>query len=178
MGLNRTTEPAATLTAAELKTHCRITTTTEDTYLAVLIASATAYCESYTERSFLTQTWTYTLPRFSHLIKLKKPPLQSVTSVKYTDRDGVSHTLVSGTDYEIDTTGVYGSIRLETLPDCEKYNPAAVEIIYKAGSTTAPAQAKLAIMQLAGYWYENREALGQIPEGVNELLDQVRVWEI
>jgi uncharacterized phiE125 gp8 family phage protein len=50
--------------------------------------------EGATDRAFLTQTWDYTRDGFPDdtVLELPKPPLQSVTHVKYLDTAGVEQT--------------------------------------------------------------------------------------
>ena len=49
------------ITLQELKAHCRIDASDEDTYLEALILAARQYAENYTWRAFQTQTWRVTL---------------------------------------------------------------------------------------------------------------------
>ena len=174
MGLSRTVEPITTpITLAELKAFSRIENTSEDTFITGLIGQATSTAETGWDRAFCVQTMRYTQSHIEHVIKIPRPPLISVTSVKYYDLDGVLHTLVSGTDYDVSTYGQFGCVRFETIPNTERFNNDAVDIVYQCGYGVVPAQVKLAITVLTAYWYDNRTAIGTIPDAVKELLDQI-----
>lgn len=104
------TAPAAEpVTLAEAQTQCAVDFSEHNGRLNRLIAAARARCEAVTGRALITQTWELRLdawPYMPHLcpidryaIWLGKPPVQSITSVKYLDTAGVEQTMVSGTDY-------------------------------------------------------------------------------
>ena len=70
--------------------------TTDDPLLAMLIASARMSAETITRVKFITQTWELVLDAFPSVeIKSVLTPVQSITSVKYLDNDGVLTTLAS-----------------------------------------------------------------------------------
>lgn len=204
-----TTDP---ITLDELKTQAHIDTTAEDSLLTSMIAAATSACEIDSQRSFLTQTWQYVLPSFHphhryqyqpvygydgysfwygtprcHIIRLPRPPLQSVTSVVYSDINGNPVTMTEGTDYWVDTYGTFGSIRLKQQYQTEVGNPSAVVITYVAGygdtAASVPAPALHAVRLLSAYLTQNRETAAglhvyQLPFGVKELLNTIRVVQI
>ena len=60
----------------------------------IWIPAARGRCEKATERQTTPETWDLYLPRFPwcHVLELPKPPLQSVTWVKYLDANGVLQT--------------------------------------------------------------------------------------
>jgi uncharacterized phiE125 gp8 family phage protein len=68
--------------------------TTADPQLADLIQAARDRAEQATDRAMLTQTWDLVLDAFpdEDWIEIPKPPLVSVTSVKYLDSTGVLQT--------------------------------------------------------------------------------------
>src|SRR4030067_2296692 len=72
----------------------RVSTSTDDTDIAMLITAARKMAETYTLHALVTQTWELVLDGFpTGGIVVPMPPLQSVTSVKYIDTDGVQQTL-------------------------------------------------------------------------------------
>lgn len=83
-----TTEP---VTTAEAKTHLRVTTSDDDTYIGTLITVARRHVETITGRALINQTWDYFLDNFppGDKIVIPLPRLSSVTTVKYTDKDNV-----------------------------------------------------------------------------------------
>lgn len=189
-GLKLITGPATEpVTVSELKTHLRIDSATEDTYLGTLIQTAREDCEQFQNRSYITQTWELTLdgwPKFP--IKLPRPELVSVTSVKYYDTAD-TETTYSTDNYFVDTSSEVGRIGLNyniTLPSTTLRPQNAVIIQYVAGyggASDVPQRIKHAILMLAGHYYENRETvslvdLKQIPMGVMSLLNKDRIVPI
>ncbi len=95
-----TTEP---ITLVEAKAQARITDTNSDTLLGTYIAAARHRAEQVLGYGLYTQTWRCDLSSFAEVIPLPMAlQLQSITSVKYYDADGVLQTL-SSTYYEMDT---------------------------------------------------------------------------
>jgi len=81
-----TVEPAEEpITLAEAKEHLRVDFSDEDDYITALITTARKYCESYTNRVFITQTWRQNIDYFPRVIQLKVNPIISLTSLKYYD---------------------------------------------------------------------------------------------
>lgn len=175
--------PPVTLT--EVKRQRRITGSDEDAELTRLIVAAREYAENYLNSALITQTWDLFLDSFSSAIELPRYPLQSVTTVKYTDTAGVQQTLDSGV-YTVSTHTVPGKITLaynQDWPDIQSVVDA-VEIRFVAGygdaSTDVPEAIRNAMFLLIGHWHENTEAssvvnLNNIPFGITALLDQSRV---
>ena len=179
-----TTEPVG---AAELRTHLRITTNDQDVYLRELITLARTHLEQITWRAFCTQTWDYWFNDFNDApLKIPRPPLSSITYVKYYDIDGTLQTLSTDT-WENAERNEYGIVRL-------KYNqswstlqghPDDVTIRAVCGYGDAgdvPPNLKHAIKLLAGHWFENREATADanvypIPLGVQCLIAPYKAWE-
>lgn len=129
----------------------------------------------------MTQTWDLVLDAFpAGEIRLPLPPLQSVTSVTYTDTDGASQTLDAG-QYTVDTANAR-IVPVSSWPST-KAVPAAVVIRYVCGygaAAAVPASIKAAILLLTGDLFENREAQGEkvlsVNETVRRLLLPYRVW--
>src|SRR5512137_379977 len=111
MRLSLVTAPAALALdwVSEVKGHLRLITEEErDRVEQVLIPAATSWAETATGRALITQTWKLLLDGFpsglggwlggyvttgaASAITLPKPPLQSVTTVKYVDESGVLQT--------------------------------------------------------------------------------------
>lgn len=112
--LNLITEPPVEpISIDEAKAHLRINFTDDDAYIAALIVSARLITEERTNRSFITQTWEYVLDNFpnSNIIKLRKPKLQSVSSIKYKDVSNTEYTMDTS-DYIVDTDSIPGRIIL------------------------------------------------------------------
>lgn len=90
---------------ADVKEHLRISHTQDDAQILALIQPARQYCESFTQRAFMTQTWSkkfdYGFP--CSPIRLPKAPLLSSTPpvVTYLDSNGDSQTWASS-NYTVD----------------------------------------------------------------------------
>ncbi len=138
MTLRVVTAPAAEpLTLAEAKLHLRVDHTLDDDLITALITVAREYAENYTRRAFIQQTLEYTTHCFpaGGVFELPRPPLQSVTSIKYIDVDGVLQT-VDAADYQVDTYREPGLVKpayLESWPIVVRSDFNAVQIRYVAG---------------------------------------------
>jgi len=177
-----TVEP---FTTEEAKTHLRISTLDEDTYIDRLIKAARVRTESVTSRALLNQTWNYYMDSFPSRIQLPRPPLGSVTSVKYVDQDGVEQTL-SNTLYTVDTSAEPGLVYMNyngSWPDVRVFDKAInVEYVagYGAASTAVPEDLLQAMLLLIGHLYENREAVMEtqtypLPMGYEALVFPYRI---
>lgn len=202
MSIETVTEPASEpITTAEAKSHLRIEWSEEDTYIDTLIAAAREYVETYCDIALLTQTLRLTLDGFpsSDLepIFLPKPPVQSITSIKYYDTGNVLQTwsLNSPQEYQDDisddspTTPKRRPTRIMPgygyqWPDVYPTTFDAVEIEYITGWRTAgeiPDRIKHAVKIMVSDWYHNRDdtvvtlsSPRRMP-AINRLLDPFRV---
>jgi len=161
----------------------------EDTYISGLITAAREWIEEYTGRALITQTWDMYLPDWpdGEFFRVGKPPLQSVTYIKYTDSDG-DVTTWSTDYYDVDVVSQPGIVRLgygdswpsETL---HPTNPINVRFTagYGAAGSNVPTPIIHALKLLLGHLFENREnsaavKLEEIPFGVMALLENYRIW--
>ena len=182
MALKIVTAPAVEpVTLAEAKLHLRVDGTDQDTLIAGLIQAAREHLETVIlGRALVTQTLEYVVSRFPCWeMPLPRPPLQSVTTVKYTDSLNAEHTL-SNTLYclNIDRspgllTPAYG----KSWPTATLAPTGAIRIRYVAGyglAAAVPQAFKQAILLLVGHLYANREltsaqALTVVPLAVDSL---------
>jgi uncharacterized phiE125 gp8 family phage protein len=194
-----TAPTAEPVSLEEIKEHCRISASTDDALLLSLIAAARSHAEQKTGRAMVEQTLTLTLDEFPGTIghiELPKPPLVSVTSVKYDDTDEVEQTL-SADLYEVKDASDYCPAYIvpaygETWP-VTLAQPEAVRIVYKTGwpitgspaAPVTPEDIKAWIKIRVAGLYENREsfmvgqAVAEFPyDFVDGLLDRWKVWEI
>lgn len=183
MGLTLVTAPATyPITTAEAKIQCRVDTSDEDAYFDVLIAAATDYVEKYLGRSVATQTWRLTLDEFSDAMRLPNGPVQSVSSVKYDDADGVEQTLSSDV-YTADLTSDPQWVVRNSDQSWPTTSAAvnSVRIEYVAGYSSVPASIVQAIKLLISNWYMQREAVSdkemrEVPHAVTALLTNYRSY--
>lgn len=167
---------------ADMKLHLKSETaeTDDDTLITTLISAATANCEEFQHRSYITQTRILYYDEFPLMFSVPYPPLISVTTIVYVDTDGEDVELDSG-EYRVDTGNQPGRIT-------EAYNsswPAtravtnAVILTYSAGYGTAadvPDTVKAAIKLLVGHWYEHRESVSDIPVQVLPQAVEALLW--
>lgn len=176
------------VTLSEAKAQCRIDGEVDDALLNGKIQAAREYCEGLDWRAYLTQTIELWLTAWPSAIVLPRPPLQSVTSIKYYDVADVEATFAAS-NYFVDTVSAPGRVVLKdgkTWPSTVLRTYNAICVTYVAGWTAAarvPQTIKDAMLLLIGHWYENREATisGTIARpielGVRSLLDVQRVFE-
>lgn len=167
MNLVLTSPPASEpVTLAEAKLHLRVDFSDDDALIGSLITAARQWCEQSSGAAFFTQTWRLTLDDWptDGVVKLPRPPVKSVTSVKYYDGSGTQRTLVANTDYQIDLDAAPARVAPspdKSWPDVQAGRLSPIEIVYVAGETTTGAidqRAKQAILLMVAHWYKNRES--------------------
>lgn len=182
------------LTTEEAKTHLRVDFADDDTYIDALIDLAYDEVERYTRRALLTQTLRLTLPRFpvqadsikqgrfidpaldgtwvsrsDGVITLPRPPVQSITNIKYYNENNVLTTWPTDeweSDLYADSPWVPHLYPTRITPSFGYTFPVtysrldAVQVNYVAGWESASAIPKPiihAMKMLIGDMYENRE---------------------
>ena len=178
------TEPAGEpVSLDELKGHLRLNSgTAEDAELSVYITSARQQFEFSTDgRIVLPTTFRQHLTTFPDIIRLQRGKVTSVTSVKYYDDDNVEQTL-SG--YSVDLTGIPALVYDPDLdyPAVSEAMTRPVTVEFVAGwpnVAAVPADVKLAIMLLAGHYYEQRSGfedanLNEVPMGFQRVCNKYR----
>lgn len=163
----------------------------DDTLLTSLITVAREYAENYLNRALITQTWELVLDDWpsEDYIDIPMSPLQSVTSIKYKDTAGTEATW-SSAEYIVDADSFVGRIVPAygySWPSMSLYPVSGIRIRFVAGygdaATDVPERFRHAILLLAAFLYERREAaietaLQEIPFGVKALLGFDRVIPI
>ena len=178
------TAPAETpVTVDEAKLHLRVDSdvTEDDGLILAKIQAATAAAERETGQAFITRTLRASYDAFPYtsrsylthreafiaaggrqgIITLPSPPLQSVTSITYTDTAGASQTL-SASGYQVDTESRPGRIfpaYASFWPTTRLETPNAVQITYLAGwgePDDVPDEVKEAILLILGQIYYSR----------------------
>jgi uncharacterized phiE125 gp8 family phage protein len=180
------------LLVREAKDWARITDDVEDGIVERLITTARAHVEELTGRALTTQTWQYVLDAFPcggpypGQIDVPRPPLQTVTFLKYLDQAGVLQT-ISAADYTVDAKRVPARI----IPAYGKSWPSprgvpnAITVEFIAGYGPAPTDVieplRQAIAVLVATLFAQREAvadrpLAEVPMAFWQLINQHRIW--
>jgi len=182
--------PADVVTLAEAKLHCRIDHANEDALITRLLSVARRQCEQISGYAFTTRTLVSKLDYWpcDGCLELPYPPLQSVTSIVYTDADDAPHTFAAS-NYVVDTHSIPGRVILKSgasWPSDTLQVGAAITITYVAGfgaAAAVPDTYKAAMLLIVGHLYENRESVVvqqgvgmiQVPQAVEWLLLTDRV---
>ena len=151
-----------------VKEHLRIddSVTQDDFYISGLIKAARQYVEDFCGIQLITQTWDVYYQGWPFLeMELPVYPIQSVSSVSYTDSDGVDVEW-SSDEWEVDIVSFSGRLvpryglswpsdSLATL------NPIAVRVVCGFGNNVQdiPMPIQQAIYILVADMYENREQI-------------------
>jgi uncharacterized phiE125 gp8 family phage protein len=167
MGLKLVTPPAVEpVTLAEAKTHLRLDTAVDDSYVSALITAARERVELFLRRALITQVFEFTVddfPAYDRAIDLPRPPLRSVEWIKYVDTSGVLQTVAPDT-YTVDaSSNEIGRVALawnRSWP-FTRYTINAVTVRFTAGYGEEPGDVPQAIRHAilieTANLYENRE---------------------
>lgn len=184
MGLAVKTAASATpVSRTEFKAHASIEIADDDDMIDDIIESATNEVERYLWRQLVTATFTLTLDAFplDDFIDLPRPPLATVTHVKYYDTANVLQTF-STDSWDPDITCEAGRIYVDRSVGWPStyYRRNAVTIEYTAGygaATAVPMAIKTAILMLCSHRYQHREpiaggfSISEIPMTVQRILE-------
>ena len=189
MSLKRTTDATSEpITTAEAKTHLRVDTSDDDTYIGTLIASARNWCEVYTARQIIAATYVLKLDEWPEgVILLPRPPLASITHIRYVDTGGTEQTWASS-KYDVDTNSEPGRVVPaygETFPSIRGQIDSVI-VTYVAGWANAaavPVEVRHAVKMMVAQWYEHREptisglSVASVPLAAERLLYHWRMRE-
>jgi uncharacterized phiE125 gp8 family phage protein len=159
----------------EIREHSRIDIHEEDSYFETRITGAREAAEGYTQSRYITQTWDDSFDSFWWDMVLAQQPVQSITSVTYTDTDGDTQTLAN-TVYELGTLHGLGILRLkfnQTWPTDVQRHPDAVTVRYVAGyglAVDVPQRIKQAIELYVSHFNEAREGEDPLSRSFQNML--------
>ncbi len=188
MGLALTTGPSVEpVTLAEAKSHLRIDIDDDDTDISAFIVAARIYVEKQLNKQLITATYTWRVDTFPLGVQpfvLPYPvfPLQTVTSINYIDVSGDSQLLATSV-YNVNVDDEPAEITLkfdQTWPDIRTQDNAVTLVLvagYGDAGSDVPEYLEVAIKQLVGHWYENREATivgtvsRPIPLGIRSIIN-------
>jgi uncharacterized phiE125 gp8 family phage protein len=168
----------APITVTEAKEWLRVEHSVDDDLISAIVSAVTATAESYLSQALVTQTIT---EKYDHwgdaVLNLTMHPVQSVTSITYTDDDGATQTLSSSL-YVVDTFKPRAQVRPaynETWPTA-RTTPNSITVVYQAGygdAADVPEDIKLALRLMIADAYENRtDSVRQLPTASKYLLDR------
>jgi uncharacterized phiE125 gp8 family phage protein len=158
------------VTTAEAKLWLRRDDDEDNDVIDALEAAAVKLVEQEIagHRQLLLATWDVPVAGWwSGPLRLPRPPLSSVTWVKYYDSAGTLQTLAT-TEYLVRTPlrapGTVERAPLKSWPALQSDRRLPVTIRFVAGygaASAVPATIKTAVKLLVAHWYEHREAVGQ-----------------
>ena len=151
------------ITLPEAKLFLREDEADNDTIITDLIVSLSKTLEDVLGISLLQQTWRYIFERFpysNYPIQLPRPPIQSVSSIRYVDTDGVQQTFPEakyGVDLDLELVYLTGN---ETWPSTKAFrNRPTISIEYVTGYLTAadvPGDLILKLKEVMSSTYDAR----------------------
>jgi uncharacterized phiE125 gp8 family phage protein len=189
MSLSLVTPPSALpFSLSDAQLHLRVDGDDDSDLIQALQAAVTERCEAETQRALITQTWDWVLDAFpaATYLELPKPPLQSVTFIRYVDMAGVTQTwspslyLVQAPAGPRATRGrialPFSGIWPIALP---QMGAVTIRFVcgYGAAQDDIPASLLAAMKLDLGTLYENREgvvvdnriAANELPQGVKSI---------
>lgn len=153
-----------------VKQHLRVDIAADDALIGTYLQAARELGEGLARRAFVTQTLRLVVDAFpvNRVLKLPRPPLQSVESVTYLDSNGIEH---EWTDFVTDARSEPGRVIFNSTPSVSLFESGAVAIEFVAGygaDSDVPQTFVQGILMTVAHWYENRESalsvnLNEIP---------------
>jgi hypothetical protein len=203
-GLKLITAPASEpISTSDAKSFLRVDTSDDNALIDRLVKTARIFCEEYTGRALINQTYEFYIDAFSEVdtplwegirigadinlyknyINLPRPPLSSVTSI-YTYDDADTGTLFPTTSYYVDSIALPGRIVLrngQTWPSSLR-TANGVKVTYIAGYGSSASDIPEALItgmkEHVSYLYENRgddEKVNNIPIIAKQLYMPYRI---
>lgn len=171
------------VTLSEVKAHCVVDFSDDDTLLTGLIGAAVAHLDGFRGilgRAIITQTWSLSQARLRRDFTLPVPDVSAV-SITYVDADGVEQSVPSE---HVSVYPVASGSRVVissdfSAPALESGNAAPVTVDFTCGYGAAadvPQSIKLAIYMLVATWYEERTDGEEksVPSWFNAVISPVR----
>jgi len=166
------TQPEEIITVSEVSGFLHIDfPASETTEIENMITAARQWCEDYLERAIGIQTLETVLGPFPWVGRqqiILRPPVVSLTSVKYKDTSGVEQTLVENTDFYKSLDSEPGEIVPVGAWPVALKTADAIKVRYVSGysdpgdspllSKSLPDSMRLAMLMQVGDLYANREA--------------------
>jgi uncharacterized phiE125 gp8 family phage protein len=170
----------------EAKSHLKVDTSADDTYITSIIKAATQLSEEYTNRFFINTVIDQTCSSFADLETLFKSKVNDVQYVRYYDSNNNLQTL-NATVYDKMLSYEPSQIQLaknQSFPTITKRNDAVIcryTVGYGGSASDVPEIIKQAILLTIGNFYANRESVivgrmvSELPQNSKWLLDTYKV---
>ena len=190
------TQPAVEpVSLDEMKAHCRISLTDEDSYLRTFnIPAARRHAEAFAHRAFVTRTFRQDVAGGDIFngtvftpVAIDFSPLVSVQSVYYYVPGASSTTLLATTVYAVDVSDDPGQLWLlpnQAWPSIDQQRFNSVQISYTAGygstAESVPENYRMAILLICAHLLEHRgdeEKHFVMPQSARDLLTPSRVFK-
>ena len=179
----------AILTTAEAKTHLKVDTTADDTYIDNLVSAATESAQIFTNRYFINTTITQHGDTWSDIATLFKSKVNSITHIKYYDSDNSLQTLatsvwISDINHQPARIGLKPNQSFPSLADRINAVNCKYVVGYGSAASDVPEGIREAVLLIVGNWYENRQEVvvgriaTELPKSAQYLLEQFKVQTV
>ena len=179
----------AILTTAEAKTHLKVDTSADDTYIDNLVSAATESAQIFTNRYFINTTITQHGDTWSDISTLFKSKVSSITHIKYFDSDNSEQTLatsvwLSDINHQPARIGLKPNQSFPSLADRINAVNCKYVVGYGSAASDVPQGIKEAVLLIVGNWYENRQEVvvgriaTELPKSAQYLLEQYKIQTV
>ncbi len=175
---------ASPLLLTVAKDFMKVTSSTDDVLIQSMIDACTEWGEKYTGRDFRVKTWTLFIDCFPVRIKLRRDPVESVTTVKHLVSDSL--VTVDNTIYYLKKLTQFSEILLvdgKDWPDDTDIREQAIEIEFKTESFFCKNEILEALKRHVSFLYSNRgdcscDGTSADSAGVSFIYDQFRISRV
>jgi uncharacterized phiE125 gp8 family phage protein len=167
--------PASALPVSgeKAKLWARVDSDAEIDTIIDLVGSATAVLDGWNgrlnpKRALCLQTWEAVFDGFPTEVTLPLVPVVSIESIAYLDGDGAEQDVAPSDDlYRLASDDWHATLILNdgAAWPSTLAGPATVTIRFVAGYEIVPAALAQDVLTLVGYWFDNRDKIGQFPAG-------------
>lgn len=140
------------------KAHLKVETPEDDALITNLLSTVLAYAESETGRDYRANTWTLLVDEFKDRICLRKSPIASITSIKYTVTT-THDTTIATSVYYLKKGRQFSEILLQadqTWPTDLAEVEHGIEIVFATVADRNLERAKAAMLKHLAHLYQNR----------------------
>jgi len=166
MAIKVITAPTAEpITLAEAKANLRVVFDDEDADITRMIRAARQMAEERLNRALMPQVLAFGADGFCGALRVPRPPLRQLDSVKYIDSDGTEQTL-AGAAYLVDgfSEPPMISAAYNTPWPTTRAQPGAVVVQYQAGyadAASVPEPIRQWMLLAIGAFYEHRSMVNE-----------------